>query len=335
MIRSDSPPAYASALSKKLTPASSRGRQAVAARLGVELVPNVTHEPNDRTLTCRPVRPSRRYVHPVIVSFGPPVLGNGSNLPPASGNSLRFPTLRVDSPGRSSFTYSYCELFATGAQAMRRSAVSVAAVLGALAVVVAGCSDSPKASGSARATAIAEVASFECPTPVRIDGTLISGGPLAGRSCRSSRRWRRSRRSWPTSPATGPTCTASSPRARTPTPTSPSPAWPRCLEGRRRLRQRPQARGPHQGPRRAEHPQRRRVVELGHADHQPRRVHLRLLVPQGRRQAQPPPVDQPADGEVLRGHRRVARMAKADPANAAYYQANAANSRPRSTSSTS
>ena len=39
-----------------------------------------------------------------------------------------------------------------------------------------------------------------------------------------------------------------------------------------------------------------RLVELGERDHQPRRVPLRLLVPRVGRQAQPPPVDQPADG---------------------------------------
>ena len=44
-----------------------------------------------------------------------------------------------------------------------------------------------------------------------------------------------------------------------------------------------------------------------HADDHPRAVPLRLLVPAGRRQAEPAPVDQPADGQVLRRDRGVRR----------------------------
>jgi len=66
----------------------------------------------------------------------------------------------------------------------------------------------------------------------------------------------------------------------------------------------------------------------------PGRVHLRLLVPPRRREAQPAPVDQPAHGPLLRrGGRKRAR--KGRPANAAYYKANATKFEARSTTSTS
>src|SRR5579872_2403334 len=61
MMRSDSPPEYDSALSKKLTPASRAAPRQSAARLSSSWGPKVTHEPKDRTLTLSPVRPSRRY----------------------------------------------------------------------------------------------------------------------------------------------------------------------------------------------------------------------------------------------------------------------------------
>src|SRR5438445_13247533 len=61
MTRSDSPPAYDSALSKKLMPAS----YAVAMHARASATPicplNDTHDPNDSTLTFRPARPNRRY----------------------------------------------------------------------------------------------------------------------------------------------------------------------------------------------------------------------------------------------------------------------------------
>src|SRR5437762_2313658 len=61
MTRSDSPPSYDSALSKKFTPASYAAcRQSVASATPT-LPPNVTHEPSDSTLSCKPERPSRRY----------------------------------------------------------------------------------------------------------------------------------------------------------------------------------------------------------------------------------------------------------------------------------
>src|SRR5665213_584155 len=61
MIRSDSPPAYASALSKKFTPASYAAARQSSARLPASCGPNVTQDPKDRTLTFRPVPPRRRY----------------------------------------------------------------------------------------------------------------------------------------------------------------------------------------------------------------------------------------------------------------------------------
>src|SRR3954470_19315472 len=61
MIRSDSPPAYASALSKKFTPLSHAAAMQSRARPVSSCAPNDTHEPNDNTLTLRPDRPSLRY----------------------------------------------------------------------------------------------------------------------------------------------------------------------------------------------------------------------------------------------------------------------------------
>ena len=51
MMRSDSPPAYASALSKKLTPASLAAARQSRARPVSSWAPKLTHEPNERTLT--------------------------------------------------------------------------------------------------------------------------------------------------------------------------------------------------------------------------------------------------------------------------------------------
>src|SRR5689334_11740316 len=61
MIRSDSPPAYTSALSKKLTPRSHAALKQSHARPVSSWLPKVTHDPNASTLTCSPERPSRRY----------------------------------------------------------------------------------------------------------------------------------------------------------------------------------------------------------------------------------------------------------------------------------
>ena len=61
MMRSDSPPAYDSALSKKLTPASrAAAMQSEASPMSI-WSPKVTHEPKDSTLTFSPERPSLRY----------------------------------------------------------------------------------------------------------------------------------------------------------------------------------------------------------------------------------------------------------------------------------
>src|SRR5580658_1733775 len=61
MMRSDSPPEYDSALSKKLTPASHAAARQSAASPSSSWGPKVTQEPNDSTLTLMPARPSRRY----------------------------------------------------------------------------------------------------------------------------------------------------------------------------------------------------------------------------------------------------------------------------------
>ena len=52
------------------------------------------------------------------------------------------------------------------------------------------------------------------------------------------------------------------------------------------------------------------------------RVHLRLLVPEGRRQAQPAPLDRPALAVALRARSSSDDLVKRDPDNAAYYKAN-------------
>ena len=67
MIRSDSPPAYTSALSKKLTPASRAAVKQSRARLVSSWFPNVTHDPKESALTRRPERPRRRYSIVVVV----------------------------------------------------------------------------------------------------------------------------------------------------------------------------------------------------------------------------------------------------------------------------
>src|SRR5262245_14109250 len=61
MMRSDSPPAYDSALSKKLTPALRAASRHSIAVSRPSWAPNDTHEPNESTLTWRPLRPRRRY----------------------------------------------------------------------------------------------------------------------------------------------------------------------------------------------------------------------------------------------------------------------------------
>ena len=61
MIASLSPPAYASALSKKLHPASCAACMHSSASVSSSWVSNVTQLPNDSTLTLMPARPSRRY----------------------------------------------------------------------------------------------------------------------------------------------------------------------------------------------------------------------------------------------------------------------------------
>ena len=61
MIASLSPAAYASALSKKLQPASYAVCMHSIARSSFIWLSNVTQLPNESTDTCRPLRPSRRY----------------------------------------------------------------------------------------------------------------------------------------------------------------------------------------------------------------------------------------------------------------------------------
>ncbi len=61
MIDSLLPPAYASALSKKLHPASPAAAMQSTASEVSSCVSNVTQLPNDNTLTLRPLLPSRRY----------------------------------------------------------------------------------------------------------------------------------------------------------------------------------------------------------------------------------------------------------------------------------
>src|SRR6056297_158253 len=61
MIVSLLPPAYASALSKKLQPASPAAAMQSRARLLSSWVSKVTQLPNDSTLTLSPVLPRRRY----------------------------------------------------------------------------------------------------------------------------------------------------------------------------------------------------------------------------------------------------------------------------------
>src|SRR5215203_1780482 len=61
MMRSASPRLLASALSKKLTPASRAVCNNSMASSFWTWVPNVTHEPRERTLTLTPAWPRRRY----------------------------------------------------------------------------------------------------------------------------------------------------------------------------------------------------------------------------------------------------------------------------------
>ena len=60
ITRSASPFAYASALSKKLTPASWAARMHASAPSSPTWLPNVTQAPNDSSLTFSPARPSLR-----------------------------------------------------------------------------------------------------------------------------------------------------------------------------------------------------------------------------------------------------------------------------------
>src|SRR5690242_18841900 len=83
MIRSDSPPAYDSALSKKLTPASYAAFMHSDASPTPNWSPNVTHEPSDSTLTWRPARPSRRYS--MFMRLRPPALDHPCDARSPSG----------------------------------------------------------------------------------------------------------------------------------------------------------------------------------------------------------------------------------------------------------
>ena len=78
------------------------------------------------------------------------------------------------------------------------------------------------------------------------------------------------------------------------------------------------------------------IVELGTQTITAERVHLRLLVPEVRRQAQPAPLDRPAATRARYARdRRATTWRRRDPANAAYYAANYAQVRRAwSTSST-
>ena len=89
----------------------------------------------------------------------------------------------------------------------------------------------------------------------------------------------------------------------------PKPSVAELLSGRRPLRQRPQARGADEGARAGEPRRRRRDRRARHEGDRPRRVHLRLLVPEVGRQAQPAPLDRPALRAEVRGDR--ARHARA------------------------
>jgi hypothetical protein len=60
MIRSDSPPAYASALSKNVMPPSHAAAMQSRALPVSSWVPKDTHDPKERRLTFRPERPRRR-----------------------------------------------------------------------------------------------------------------------------------------------------------------------------------------------------------------------------------------------------------------------------------
>ena len=60
MMRSDWPPAYTSALSKKFTPRSKAAVRQAFAKSVSSWLPKVTHDPNESALTLRPERPRRR-----------------------------------------------------------------------------------------------------------------------------------------------------------------------------------------------------------------------------------------------------------------------------------
>ena len=70
MILSDSPSAYTSALSKKLTPASYAAAMHSFAGLSSSWKWNVTHDPYDSALTCRPEFPRRRYCMSIEALLG-------------------------------------------------------------------------------------------------------------------------------------------------------------------------------------------------------------------------------------------------------------------------
>src|ERR1035441_6297247 len=70
MIVSDLPPAYTSALSKKLMPASYAAARQSRAVWPASCGPKLTQEPNERALTFRPERPRRRYCMSIARGYG-------------------------------------------------------------------------------------------------------------------------------------------------------------------------------------------------------------------------------------------------------------------------
>jgi hypothetical protein len=74
MMRSDSPPAYASALSKKFTPTWYAASMHSIARSTSSWLLKVTQDPKDSTLTFSPEPPRRRYSISMVVA---PAVGNG------------------------------------------------------------------------------------------------------------------------------------------------------------------------------------------------------------------------------------------------------------------
>ena len=104
----------------------------------------------------------------------------------------------------------------------------------------------------------------------------------------------------------------------------PSPSVSEVLDGRRRrLRQRPPARGAdaRPGPQRR---RRRRDRAARRPDRLARRLPVRLLVPRGRGQAQPPPVDRSRRWPQQYARHIADTMVEVDPDNADAYEANQA-----------